>query len=63
MEQDYYDYFAMGCNLIEQKDMTFNHDFPIHSPFLLPPFLGEKKKEEENDQSCDQKSCLSARSM
>ena len=33
-----------------------------HSHFLLPSFLGGKRKGEKINQSRDQKSCLSARS-
>ena len=33
--------------------------FAIHSPFLLPFFLGWKRKGEKNNQSRDFKSCLS----
>ena len=36
--------------------------FAIHSPFLLPSFLGGKSKEFKKNQTCGQKSCLSARS-
>ena len=48
--------------MIEQKGMTFDHDFANPSPFLLPSFLGRKRKGEKNNQSRGQKSCLSARS-
>ena len=47
---------------IEQKGMTFDRDFCIHSPFLLPTFLGWKRKGEKKNQGRGQKSCLSARS-
>ena len=50
--------------MIEQKGMTFDYDiFAINSSILLPSFLGTKKKEEENNQSHGQESCLSARSF
>ena len=35
--------------VIEQKGMTFNNDFSIHSPCLLSPFLGGKRKLEKNN--------------
>ena len=37
--------------------------FAINSPFLLPSFLGRKRKREKNNKSSGQKSCLSARSL
>ena len=37
--------------------------FTIHSPFLLPSFLGGKRKGRKNNKSRDFKSCLSARSF
>ena len=46
--------------MIEQKGMTFEKD-AFYYPFLLPLFLGGKRKEEKNNQSRGQKSCLSAR--
>ena len=36
--------------------------FAIHSPFLLPFFLGGKRKSVKKNQNRDFKSCLSARS-
>ena len=54
------------CNMfiiIEQKGMTFNHDFAIHSPFLLPSFLRRKRKGKKNNQSRGPKSYLSTRSF
>ena len=36
--------------------------FLLFIPFLLPPFLGGKRKGEKNNESGGQKSCLSARS-
>ena len=52
----------MKYKMIEQKGMTFDHYFSIHSPFLLPSILGRKRKWVNNNQSRGQKSCLSARS-
>ena len=49
--------------LIEQKGMTFDYYFCFHSPFLLPSFLGGKRKGEMNNQIRGQKSCLSTRSL
>jgi hypothetical protein len=43
---------------IEQKGMTF--DFDLHSPFLLPSFLGGKRKGEKKNQTRAFKTCLSA---
>ena len=37
--------------------------FPIPSPFLLPSFLGWKRKGKKSNQSRGEKSCLSARSF
>ena len=45
-----------------RKAWLFIKTFAIHSPFLLPLFIGGKRKGEENNQSHGQKSCLSARS-
>ena len=50
--------------MIEQKGITFDHD--VYLPFSFPSslfFLGGKRKGEKNNQSCGQKSCLSARSI
>ena len=33
-----------SVKLIEQKGMTFDHDFDIHSPFLLPSFFMREEK-------------------
>ena len=49
---------------IEQKGMTFDRDFcKILILFIFPLFLEGKRKGENNNQSCCQKSCLSARSV
>ena len=48
---------------IEQKGMTFNHFFLFILHFFFPLFLGGKRKGKEDNQSCGQKSCLSARSL
>ena len=46
--------------LIEKKGMTFNHDLCYSFYFtFFPPFLRRKRKEEKNNQSLGQKSCLS----
>ena len=49
--------------MIEQKGMTFDHNFCYSFYFLLPPFLVGKRKGDKNNQSRGQKSCLSARSI
>ena len=49
---------------MEQKGMTFDHDFCYFIIFFFfPLFLGGKRKGENNNQSRGQKSCLSARSV
>jgi len=51
-------------NFLIEKGMTFDHDICYsYSPFLLPSFLGGKRKGEENNKSLGQKSFLSARSI
>ena len=45
---------------IEQKGMTFDHDFCYSFSYFLPSILGGKRKGEENNQSRGQNSCLSA---
>ena len=50
-------------SLIEQKGLTFDHDFCKHSPFLLPYFFKIEEKRGKNNQSRSQKSCISARSL
>ena len=45
---------------IEQKGMTFYHDFYYSFSFSSSLFLGGTRKGEENNQSRGQKSCLSA---
>ena len=47
--------------LIEQKGMTFDHDFCYSFSIFFPFFRREEKMEKKN-LSCNQKSCLSARS-
>ena len=44
--------------LIEQKGMTYDHDFAIYSPIK-----GGKREGEGNNQSRGQKPCLSAQSI
>jgi hypothetical protein len=48
---------------IEQKGMTFDLDLLFILLFYFPLFLGGKRKEEENNQSREQKSFLYARSL
>ena len=48
---------------IQQKGMTFDHDFFNSFAFSTLSFFGGKRKEEKNSQSRSQKSCISARSF
>ena len=42
----------LNVGLIEQKGMTFDLDFCNSFSFLLPSFLGGKRKGENNNKSC-----------
>ena len=57
-------YVNIFLTRIEQKGMTFDHDFCYSFSFSSPPsfFVREKIRGKEN-QSRGQKSCLSARSL
>ena len=47
--------------IIEQKGMTFDHDFCYYFPRLFLPKKRGKVKRRMNNKNPDQKSCLSAR--
>ena len=49
--------------VIEQKGITFDHDFGYSFSLFFPPKKGGKKKRTINSKNRDQKSCLSARSL
>ena len=51
--------FFLNLRWIEQKGMTFDHDFCYSFSFSL--IVGGKRKGENNNKSRGQKSCLSAR--
>ena len=46
-----------------RKAYLLTKTLAILSPFLLPPKKRGKKKKENESENCDQKSCLSARSI
>ena len=58
-----YSYSSFKVYWIEQKGITFDHDYKYSSPFLLHSFFGGKRKGEKNNESRSQKSFLSARSF
>ena len=53
----------MALSQIEQKGITFDHEFCYSFSFSSSLFFRGKRKGENNNRSCGQKSCLSARSL